>query len=700
MKEKLILGIHLIGHDLSISLLNNEGKIIFIAEEEKYSGIKGGSFIFSPKLIRNIFAEFNTPLKKVRFIAVVGEPDKWPPKAYNNLSYNPSSRFYHKSLWENELLAIFPNVEKLYRINHHLAHAACAFYSSKYEDSCVITMDAYGDNETASICHAQKNQLKKVFSVPFYHSHVYLYEAFAIWLGLRGREKAGKLMGLSSYGQPKYLALIQSLFDDNTPFFLSDAFSKQIAKAENWTNIIEKYIGRRNTNSSEFNQYHQDIASSIQNHFENITLELFQKGRALVPSRNICCAGGGFYNSVSNGKLIKSNLFDKYYFHPIAGDSGLSLGAAQLVSSELGFKRSTLSNICYGSKIDSSQLKQHQMSYNYNIVEYSDYDSLISNIASKISNGYIIGWCQSNMEIGPRALGNRSILADPRDKNNIKKLNRIKKREQWRPFASSVLYEDSNLYFDINSEYPYMNIVATVLEPNLIPASCHIDGTARIQTVKYEENGLFYNLISAFKGKTGIGVLLNTSLNIQGKPIARSLNDCLQFFETGQVDIMVIDNFIITNNTKTGTKENIENKILSSELTNNFDSKFNLLILSPDKNISSELSNLKDLANEVKIIESELSIGLLDNDDSLSNSFLFPINEQLVVLLPWYKEVFVEMMPLLMKELNHILNKYPNCLLIDIEGKIFSFYSNKKDFQFTNRNMTEVEEHYLRIIQL
>lgn len=700
MREELILGIHLIGHDLSISLLNGEGEIIFIAEEERYSGIKGGNFIFSPNLIRNILLEFNISFDKVCHIAIVGEPDKWSTNIYNNLSYNPVSRFHHKSLWEDEILAIFPNVDKLCRINHHLAHAACAFYSTKYEDACVITMDAYGDNETATIFQAQDNKLKKIFSIPFYHSHVYLYEAFATWLGLFGKEKAGKLMGLSSHGQPKYLELIQSFFDDESCFFLSDVFSKTKAKAKNWVGIIEDSIGSSNANSNEFTQYHKDIASSIQSHFEKITLELFKKGQTLVSSNNVCCAGGGFYNSVSNGELIKSNLFDNYYFHPIAGDSGLSLGAAQLLAINLGFRRASLSNVYLGSTIDTIDLSKNTFPNNYTAVEYSDIEKLIPVIAEKISDGYIIGWCQSNMEVGPRALGNRSILADPRDKNNISRLNRIKNREQWRPFASSVLYEDVSIYFDVDTEYPYMNIVVNIIKPDKIPASCHIDGTARIQTVKYEDNNLYYKLISAFKEKSGIGVLLNTSLNIQGKPIARNINDCLEFFESGQVDIMVINNFIITNNSVVESKQNVKEEFCMPEITSKLDRNFNLIILSPDKKIAREPIKLISLSQEVIIIESILSIGLKDNGVSLSDFIKFHTNEQLVVILPWYIEVIEKMMPLLMAEISHLLKRYSKYLLIDIEGKVLldSSTINGSNFREENVNMTEVEDHYLNLI--
>ena len=508
MNEKLILGIHLIGHDLSLTLTNCEGKIIFIAEEERYSKIKGGNFIFSTKLIQKIFSEILIPTNSIQYIGVVGEPDKWPKSKTYNLSYNPVSRFFHKSLWEKELLAIFPNVKNIFKINHHLAHAACAYFSSKYRDACIITMDAYGDNETATIYHAKNDRFKKLFSVPFHHSHVYLYEAFAGWLGLNGKEKAGKLMGLSSYGTPIYSNLIQKFFSNNNQFFLSKDFSTQIAKPDIWIDIIEEKLGKRNIDRDKFNQFQLNIASSIQKRFEEETVALFHKARCHVPSSNVCCAGGGFYNSVSNGKLIKSDLYNNYYFHPIAGDSGLSLGAAQLISSKLECKRPILQNVYYGSTIDSSKLKQHSLQKKYTIVEYSDFNDLVSYIANKISDGKIVGWCQGNMEVGPRALGNRSIFADPRDKNNVAKLNTIKRREHWRPFASSVLNEDASLLFDITSEFPYMNVVAKVLHPELIPASCHIDGTARVQTVKGEDNRIFYNLLTAFKKSTGISVFI------------------------------------------------------------------------------------------------------------------------------------------------------------------------------------------------
>ncbi len=700
MREKLILGIHLIGHDLSISLINTEGEIIFIAEEERYSGIKGGNFIFSPTLIRNILMEFNIPFEKIYHIAIVGEPDKWPSKTYKNLSYNPVSRFHHKSLWEDEILAIFPNVDKLHRINHHLAHAACAFYSTKYDDACVITMDAYGDNETATIFQAQGNKLKKVFSIPFYHSHVYLYESFAAWLGLLGKEKAGKLMGLSSYGRSKYLELLQSFFDDKSCFLLSNVFIKTKAKAKNWVSVIENSIGRSNANSNEFSQYHKDIASSIQSCFEKITLELLKKGQTLVLSNNVCCAGGGFYNSVSNGELIKSNLFENYYFHPIAGDTGLSLGAAQLLASKLGFKRASLSNVYLGSTIATSSLTKNSFPNNYTAVEYSDIEKLIVAIAGKIAEGYIVGWCQSNMEVGPRALGNRSILADPRDKDNIRKLNKIKNREQWRPFASSVLYEDRNTYFDVDGEYPYMNIVAKIIRPDIIPASCHVDGTARIQTVKYEDNVLYYKLISAFKKMTGVGVLLNTSLNVQGKPIARNLNDCLEFFESGQVDMMVINNFLITNNLTVESKLDIKEKKLTPEITDKLDNKFNLITLSPDKKGSKVCAILQKLSKEAATIESRLSIGLKNEGKSLSHFVQFPIDEQLVVILPWYAEVIEKMMPKLMTEISQLIKKYSIFLIIDIEGKVFLDSLNQDTYSFRTdcNNMTEVEDHYLNII--
>lgn len=700
MNEELILGIHLIGHDLSISLISSSGEVIFIAEEERYSGIKGGNFIFSPKLIREILMEFNISFDRIYHVAVVGEPEKWPSCVRINLSYNPISRFQHKSLWEEEILAIFPNVKQLYTVNHHLAHAACAFYSSKFEDACVITMDAYGDNETATIYNAYNNKLEKLFSIPFYHSHVYLYEAFATWLGLSGKEKAGKLMGLSSYGKPKHIELVRSFFDEKSPFILSDAFDKTKAKAKNWVNIIEDSIGIRNNNSNEFNQFHKDIASSIQSHFEKLTFDLFKKGQKLITSQNVCCAGGGFYNSVSNGELIKSNLFKNYFFHPIAGDSGLSLGAAQFLASKLSFKRAILSNVNLGSKIDTSNFTMNSLHENYTIVEYYDIEELVVVTAAKIAEGNIVGWCQANMEVGPRALGNRSILADPRNKDNISKINKIKNREQWRPFASSVLYEDVKTYFDIDGDYPFMNVVAKILRPEIIPASCHVDGTSRIQTVKPEDNTLYYELINAFKAITGVGVLLNTSLNVQGKPIARDLNDCIEFFESGQVDIIVINNYLITRSMSDKVDLSIKEKKIPIEISCKLDSKFNLIILSPEKKKSELCDILKYFSKDSLIFESKLSIGLKEEEKSLNDFIQFPVYEQLVVTLPWYTEVIEKMMPRLMVELSYLTKKYSNFLIIDIEGKIFLNSSDQSTYNYKSNssNMTEVEDHYLNLI--
>jgi carbamoyltransferase len=474
---------------------------------------------------------------------------------------------------------------KLLFPEHHLSHAASAFFPSPFQDAAVLTIDGVGEWSTASICHGSGNSLTILKELHFPHSLGLLYSAFTYYLGFKVNSGEYKLMGLAPYGNPAsgrveqferlILNTLIDLKDDGSLWLNQKYFDYATGlKMTNNHHWQELFGFPARGQESELLAEHCDLALAIQRVTEEIVLRMAREAKRLTGARNICLAGGVALNCVANGKLLKSGIFDNLWIQPAAGDAGGALGAA------------LAAHYIYSGKERHVDGAHDQMKGSYLGPEYSDLDimqtarkyravyhrcdtleSLCEETAALLADGNVIGWFQSRMEWGPRALGNRSIIADARSPEMQKKLNlKIKYREGFRPFAPSVLIEDELEYFDSAVPSPYMLLVANVQERRRnplpegyhgmmvreklyhlrsdIPSITHIDYSARLQTVHRETNPHYWHLINAFKKRTGYGVIVNTSFNVRGEPIVMTPEDAYKCFMRTEMDYLVTGNFI------------------------------------------------------------------------------------------------------------------------------------------------------------
>jgi len=475
---------------------------------------------------------------------------------------------------------------KLLFSEHHLSHAASAFYPSPYKEAAILTIDGVGEWATASICFGKGSNINMLKEMKFPHSVGLLYSAFTYFLGFRVNSGEYKLMGLAPYGNPaskqtdEFIRIIKekliSIRDDGSIWLNQEYFNYatglRMVKGKKWHNIFGFPVRRPD---DKVEQKHCNLAYAIQQITEEIVIKMAKYAKELTGSEYLCMAGGVALNCVANGKLLKENIFKDIFIQPAAGDAGGALGAAQ-ISNYMYFNKER--KILNGS--DSMQgaylgpdfsdkeaiLSLKKLKANYQRID--DFSELCGHIADLLDSGNVVGWFQGRMEYGPRALGNRSILGDARNVDMQKKLNlKIKYREGFRPFAPSVLIEDSDTFFDLKSSSPYMLLIADVLknrrkslpenyhemdlweklyyERSDVQSITHLDFSARIQTVHKETNPRYWQLINTFKEKTGYGIIVNTSFNVRGEPIVCNPEDAYKCFMRTEMDYLVINDFIL-----------------------------------------------------------------------------------------------------------------------------------------------------------
>jgi carbamoyltransferase len=475
----------------------------------------------------------------------------------------------------------FKDNGKLFFSEHHLSHAASAFYPSPFEEAIVLTADGVGEWATTTVAIGKGSNLEIKKEIYFPHSLGLLYSAFTYYLGFKVNSGEYKLMGLAPYGEPKYSKIIKEYLVDikedgsfrlNQDYFDYATGLKMINKKFNSLFNHEQ----RETAKDKLNQFHMDIAASIQEVTEEIILKITTSLKNEYQIKNLCLAGGVALNCVANGKILNSKIFENIWIQPAAGDAGGSLGAALAFwYLELKNKREVHSH---------DQMKGSYLGPNY---EQIDIENELNRIGAKFSvlgeediyletvkhliNGDAIGWFQGRMEFGPRALGSRSILGDPRSSNMQKNLNlKVKYRESFRPFAPSILQDDLTGWFDININSPYMLLVSKVkkeksiemnqdekklfgidklnIKRSEIPAVTHVDYSARIQTVDGKYNPKYFKLLTKFKEKTSCPILINTSFNVRGEPIVNTPTDAFRCFMGTELDLLVIGNCILKKN--------------------------------------------------------------------------------------------------------------------------------------------------------
>ena len=592
---KSILGISAFYHDSAAALLI-DGKIIAAAQEERFTRKKHDpSYPYNS--IKYVLDEAKLNLSQIDQIVFYEKPFlKFERLLETYLAFAPrgfSTFLMSMPLWLREKLfqknyifnqlkrndKEFNDIDKISFSEHHFSHAASAFFPSPFEEAVVLTLDGVGEWATTTLAIGRGNKLSMIKEIYFPHSIGLLYSAFTYYTGFKVNSGEYKVMGLAPYGEPKYTDLIlKELIDvkEDGSFRLNMKYFNFATGLTMTNQKFSKLFGHkvRDPNKELLTQFHMDIASSIQEVIEIIVLKLVKNIQKETNIKNLCLAGGVALNCVANGKIVKNNIFENIWIQPASGDAGGSLGAALAFwHQELSKPRQIIKSkdIMNGSYLGPQfNEKKIENSLNELKAKFNKYDEkhLLENIANELKNGKIVGWFQGRMEFGPRALGCRSIIADPRSEKMQKNLNlKIKFRESFRPFAPSVLREDLNDWFDLNCDSPYMLLVADVkeniqikesendkklfgierlnLKRSFIPAVTHVDYSARIQTVHRETNPRYYELLKNFKKITNCPILVNTSFNIRGEPIVCSVEDAFKCFMGTELDILVCENFVL-----------------------------------------------------------------------------------------------------------------------------------------------------------
>ena len=559
-----ILGISCYYHDSAASLLK-DGKVLSAVEEERFSRKKfdDGFPIMAidwclkeagigPESIDSI-AFYDKPILKFErlldnYIAVA------PRGLYSFLNVIP--KWLHKRLWIKDDISkhlkgfngtiIFPE--------HHLSHAAHTFFTSTFNEAAILTVDGVGEWSTASFGTANDTTIKLTNDIRWPHSVGLFYSAFTYFLGFRVNEGEYKLMGLSAYGKPKYYDLIMNnLIDvknDGSIHLNMKYFSFTYDKVMTNQRFSDLFDIPRRKEDSTAEQIHYDIAASAQLVLEDILLKMVNHVHKKTSMKNLCLGGGVALNGVANYRILKEGPFENIHIPPSPGDGGSAIGCAQYLyychkKIKRKIERDIKNNIFVGPSYSNDEIRSF---LDTNKIDYKflETNSLLETTAKLISEGNVVGWYQGKMEWGPRALGNRSILADPRNAKMKDILNeKIKHRESFRPFAPCILEEYAPEYFDVDIPSPYMLLVAPVKKPEKIPAVTHVDGTGRLQTVSKEINPLFYDLINEFYKTTDVPVLINTSMNVRGEPIVNTLVQAYNMIIKTDMDYIVLGNYVV-----------------------------------------------------------------------------------------------------------------------------------------------------------
>tara|TARA_X000000950_G_scaffold32712_1_gene35170 strand:+ start:1783 stop:3618 length:1836 start_codon:yes stop_codon:yes gene_type:complete len=590
---KSILGISAFYHDSASSILI-DGKIVAAAQEERFTRIKHDSN-YPYNAIEFVLKYSNLKLSEVDQIVFFEKPFLkferlletyvgFAPKGFVSFAKAMplwiKEKLFQKNLLFNKLKEHDENYksdQNIFFSDHHLSHAASAFFPSPYEEAIVLTADGVGEWATTTVALGKANSLEIKKEIHFPHSLGLLYSAFTYYTGFKVNSGEYKLMGLAPYGSPLYQDKIKMLIDvkEDGSFKLDQSYFNYATGLTMTNERFNNLFGQkpRNPNKENITQFHMDIAASIQKVTEEIMIKLAKSIRKEYDVKNLCLAGGVALNCVANGKILKEKIFDNIWIQPAAGDAGGSLGAAlALWHIENNNKREINPNddmkgSYLGEEFSQSEIEKELSSLGANY-KTLDYDDLINKTSEILSDEKAVGWFQGRMEFGPRALGGRSILGDPRSENMQKNLNiKVKYRESFRPFAPSVLQEDLSEWFDTQELSPYMLLVSNINSKKIIemtdeqkklfgidklnikrsdiPAVTHVDYSARIQTVNENTNKRYYDLISKFKEKTGCPILVNTSFNVRGEPIVNSPTDAFNCFMGTELDYLVIGNCIL-----------------------------------------------------------------------------------------------------------------------------------------------------------
>ena len=599
-----ILGISAFYHDSAAAIIEN-GVVAAAAQEERFTRVKQDAS-FPKNAIAFCLQESKVKLNDLEAVVFYDKPflkferlletyTSFAPKGLTSFIkampvWLKEKMFLKKLIYDelkeieeydkNKLTLLFPE--------HHLSHAASAFYTTNFNDAAILTIDGVGEWATASICHGKGKEITILKEMKFPHSVGLLYSSFTYFLGFKVNSGEYKLMGLAPYGNANSLRVkefveiikekLVKIYDDGSIWLNQEYFNYatglKMVYDHKWENLFGFSKRKR---EEDIKQWHCDLALAIQIVTEEIVLKLAKKAKEVTESKKLCMAGGVALNCVANGKLQEEKIFDEIYIQPASGDAGGAIGAA-LAAYHIYFEKERVDNLLkknlmkgsyLGPEYKDDDIEKVIKKYNAKCEKIDSFEQLSFIVAEHISNEKIVGWFQGKMEFGPRALGNRSIIADPRSDESQKKVNlKIKYRESFRPFAPSVLEEEKKEYFEMDEDSPYMLMVHPVKKERRkelpvdyekytlaeklyfsrsdIPAITHVDFSARIQTVSKDTNPRYHQLISDFKKITGVGLVVNTSFNVRGEPIVCTPEDAYICFMRTELDYLVINNYVFS----------------------------------------------------------------------------------------------------------------------------------------------------------
>lgn len=590
-----ILGISGFYHDSAAALID-EGRIVAAAQEERFTRKKQDSS-FPANAMEFCLDEAGAALSDIDYVAFYDKPFlKFERLIETYVAYAPrgfqsfrmamplwlKEKLFQKSLLQKKMRAHAPEYDwpnRLLFAEHHQSHAASAFYPSPFESAAILTMDGVGEWTTTSLGLGRGNSVEMIRELHFPHSLGLLYSAFTYYTGFRVNSGEYKVMGLAPYGEPKYAQLIMdNLIDvkEDGSFRLDLSYFDYCTGLRMTNKKFDALFGAPPRDAeTELTQREMDLAASIQYVTEEVVLRLGRSIAKETGEKNLCLAGGVALNCVANGKLLRDGCFDNVWIQPASGDAGGALGAALIAyhhfqdqPRRLNGAGDGMSGAYLGPTYDQDDIERRLRAAGANFTVHTD-EETIERTATALTEGKAVGWFQGRMEFGPRALGGRSILGDPRNPAMQKELNlRVKYRESFRPFAPSVLREDVADWFELDGDSPYMSLVANIngdhrramtdeeqalfgidklnVPRSSVPAVTHVDYSARIQTVHGETNPRYHALIESFKAKTGVPVIINTSFNVRGEPIVCTPEDAVRCFMGTGIEVLVVGNCYLT----------------------------------------------------------------------------------------------------------------------------------------------------------
>lgn len=579
----IILGLNIFHGDSSACLLINN-KLISAVEEERFTRIKHFSG-FPINSINYCLENSNLTIEEIDIISVnFNSKYNFKNKILFMIKNFLNTNFFPRltlTLKKNSIKnIIYQNYNKQIKIKpnhvpHHLSHVASSYLCSGFSESIGFSFDGAGDFSSSEIYLCKNKEMKLIEKVLYPHSLGVFYQAFTQFLGFKNYGEEYKVMGLAAYGEPKYKNRVYKLLDLNSNSFYKlnleyynhykETFSYyQESGSPFFDNLysseFEELFGPSRKLEEKVSTYHKDVAASMQSVMEEIVINKLNKIYNEYQIDNLSLAGGCAFNSTLNGKINKKTKFKNIYTSPNVGDAGGAIGSALVTASVLdpNFKNEKMINPFLGPKYDNEYVNKNiislvkKINQNVSYKYFENFDDLIKEVCNLLKNKKVLAWFQDRMEWGPRALGNRSIVADPRNKDVRELINlKIKKREEFRPFAPSVLSEYSSEYFELENqkETPFMTMVLKAKKKAIeeIPGVVHVDGTSRVQTVTETFNKKFYDLINAFYKETNVPVLLNTSLNVNG-PISRDPDDAFEVFSKTNLDALAIQNWLLVKN--------------------------------------------------------------------------------------------------------------------------------------------------------